>query len=141
MSSTSQNKETNTPKPGSGKGVQRTGLVLSWLLGLFMLFIAGMNIIQPESVVQQTRESGFPVSAMLPLGIVLACSTLLYLYPKTMVLGCVLLTGYFGGAVATHVVKGDGLGLSLFPVLFGILTWLGGIMQCKRLRAILPLRT
>ncbi len=74
-----------------------------------------------------------------PLGIVLLVCTLLYLIPRTPVLGAILLTGYLGGAVATHVRVGEGLFSILFPIIFGVLIWLGLYLRDDRLRALLPL--
>ncbi len=65
--------------------------------------------------------------------------TLLYLIPRTPVLGAILLTGYLGGAVATHVRVGEGLFSILFPIIFGVLIWLGLYLRDDRLRALLPL--
>jgi len=61
--------------------------------------------------------------------------------PRTAILGAILLTGYLGGAVATHVRVGEGLFPVLFPVVFGVLIWLGLYLRDERLRALVPLRT
>jgi hypothetical protein len=71
----------------------------------------------------------------------LLASTVLYLIPRTSVLGAILLTGYLGGAVATHVRVGAGLFSVLFPVFFGVLIWGGLVLRDDRLRALLPLRS
>ncbi|MGI8898016.1 MAG: DoxX family protein, partial [Pyrinomonadaceae bacterium] len=63
-----------------------------------------------------------------------------YLIPRTYVLGAILLTGYLGGAVATHVRAGEGLFSIVFPVIFGVLIWLGLYLRDDRLRALIPLR-
>ena len=77
----------------------------------------------------------------LPLGIVLLSCTVLYLVPRTAVLGAILLTGYLGGAVATHVRVGEGLFPVLFPVIMGLLVWGGLWLRDERVRALAPLRT
>ena len=77
---------------------------------------------------------------IVPLGIVLLTCTILYLVPRTAVLGAILLTGYLGGAVATHVRAGQGLFEILFPVVFGALLWGGLVLRDERLRELLPLR-
>jgi hypothetical protein len=83
---------------------------------------------------------GYPESVILGLGIVLTASTLLYAIPRTAVLGAILLTGYLGGAVATHVRVGGGAFPVLFPVCIGVLLWGGLVLRDARLRSLLPLR-
>ena len=68
-------------------------------------------------------------------------STILYLIPRTAILGAILLTGYLGGAVATHVRVGEGLFSMLFPVFFGVLLWLGLYLRDARLRTLIPLHS
>jgi hypothetical protein len=86
--------------------------------------------------VETTVKLGYSESVILPLGIVLLVCTVLYLIPPTAVLGAILLTGYLGGAVATHVHAGDGPFEILFPVLFGALLWGGLALRDPRLRAL-----
>ena len=81
---------------------------------------------------------GYPATLATPIGLTLLLSTLLYLIPRTAVLGALLVTAYLGGAVATHVRVGDGS--YLFAVLFGVLAWAGLYLREPRLRALLPLR-
>ena len=77
----------------------------------------------------------------MPLGVVLLISTLLYAYPRTSILGAILLTGYLGGAVATHVRIGDPLFTHiLFPVYLGVIAWGGLWFRDDRLQALLPIR-
>lgn len=116
-----------------------TGRVLSILPALFLLMDAVMKLIKPEPVVKATVEMGYPESVLFGLGIVLLASTILYLIPRTSVLGAILLTGYLGGAVASHVRLGQGAFEISFPVLFGILLWAGLVLRNPRLRAVLPL--
>ena len=68
-------------------------------------------------------EMGYPAGSIRYLGIVLLVSTLLYLIPRTNVLGAILLTAWLGGAVATHVIHGDPISNILFPVFFGLVIW------------------
>src|SRR6266508_5894810 len=77
--------------------------ILSALPALFLLVDAIMKLVKPAPVVTATVALGYPESVILPLGIVLLICTVLYLIPRTAVLGAILLTGYLGGAVATHV--------------------------------------
>ena len=117
------------------------GWVMSALPAAFLLLDAAMKFVKPEPVLKGTVELGYPESVILPLGVVLLASTLLYLIPQTAVLGAILLTGYLGGAVATHVRVGHPLLThTLFPVYFGALLWGGLLLRDRRLRELLPLR-
>src|SRR5262249_17457061 len=85
------------------------GRILSTLPALFLLVDGAMKLVKPEPVVKATVELGYAETVILPLGVVLLACTILYLIPQTAVLGAILLTGYLGGAVATHVRAGQGL--------------------------------
>jgi hypothetical protein len=124
------------------KGRLWTGRIMSLLPALFLLADAVAKFLKPAAVVEGTLKIGYPESTILPLGAALLASTLLYLVPRTAVLGAILLTGYLGGAVATHVRIGDPLFTHvLFPVYFGIMLWGGLWLRDSRLRALLPLRS
>jgi hypothetical protein len=116
------------------------GRVLSALPALFLLVDGAAKLFKPAPVVQGTLELGYPESSIVGLGVVLLASTILYLIPRTSVLGAILLTGYLGGATATHVRVGGPLFNVLFPVVFGALLWAGLYLREERLRALLPLR-
>lgn len=117
------------------------GRIMSALPALFLLVDGVMKLMKPVVVVQATVQLGYPESVILGLGIVLLVSTILYLVPLTSVLGAILVTGYLGGAVATHVRVGDGLFPILFPIILSTLLWGGLVLRDARLRALLPLRT
>ena len=118
------------------------GRVISALPVLFLLMDAIMKLIKLAPVVEATVKIGWPESLIIPLGIVLLICTILYVIPSTSVLGAILLTGYLGGAVATHVRIGDPLFTHvLFPVYLGVLLWLGLYLRDGRLRALVPLRS
>jgi len=114
-----------------------TGYVMSALPALFLLLDGVMKLFKPEFVVKATVDLGFSESVIVPLGIVLTICVLLYLIPQTKVIGAILLTGYLGGAVATHVHAGHGAFEILFPVFFGVLLWGGLYLRDARLRALL----
>lgn len=116
------------------------GWILSVLPALFLLLDGAMKLAKPAFVVEATTQMGYAEGVIVPLGIVLLVCTVLYLAPPTAVLGAVLLTGYLGGAVATHVRHGDGPFTFLFPVVFGALLWGGLVLREPRLRALLPWR-
>jgi hypothetical protein len=117
------------------------GRIISALVVLFMLFDSSIKLVKLAPAVEGTAKLGYPVSIVLPLGIVLFVCTVLYAIPRTSILGAILLTGYLGGAVATNVRVGNPLlGYVLFPVYVGILLWLGLFLRDTRLRALIPLR-
>jgi DoxX-like protein len=117
-----------------------TGRILSGLAAAFMLFDGGMKLFKPAFVVKATVQLGYPESVIVGLGIVLTVSTLLYLIPRTALLGAVLLTGYLGGAVATNVRIGAPLFNIVFPIFFGAILWGGLWFRHQSLRELLPLR-
>ncbi len=116
------------------------GYIITGLPALFLLMDAVMKFVKPEPVVETTVGLGYPEHLIVPLGAILLISVLLYLIPRTAVLGAVLLTGYLGGAVATHVrVDSPLFSHTLFPVYLGILIWFGLYLREPKLRAILKI--
>ena len=122
------------------KGAYWAGYVLGGLPALFLLMDGGMKLGKPSFVVEATTKLGYSENVIVPLGIVLLLSTVLYLVPFTAILGAILLTGYLGGAVATHVRTGAGAFEILFPVVIGVLLWGGLYLRDPVLRLLLPLR-
>ena len=117
-----------------------TGRIVSWLTAAFLLLDAVMKLMKPAFVVDANAQLGYRESVIVPFGIVLLVSTVLYLVPRTAVLGAILLTGYLGGAVATHVRVGTEIFPIVFAIVFGVLTW-GGLYLCdSRVSALIPLR-
>ena len=127
------------PNPVSKKALW-AGRIISALPALFLLFDGAMKLVKPAPVVEATVRLGYSETVILPLGIVLIACTLLYLIPRTAILGAILLTGYLGGAVATHVRVGEGLFSVSFPIIFGVLLWGGIWLRNERLRALIPLQ-
>jgi len=113
------------------------GRILSALPALFLLLDGAMKLVKPEFVVKATVELGYPEGVIFGLGVVLVACTVVYLIPQTAVLGAILLTGYLGVAVATHVRVGDGLFPIIFAVIFGALIWGGIYLRDERLRSII----
>lgn len=97
--------------------------VLQSLVVIMLLMGAAMNLLQTETAVSGAKEMGYPGSSVFYLGIVLLISTVLYAIPKTTLIGAILLTGWLGGAVATHVIHKDPVFNVVFPVIFGIVVW------------------
>ena len=123
----------------NSKGVRIAGYILSGLPILFLLMDGIMKLGKPAFVVTETVRLGYPETVIFPLGIVLVICTLLYLLPTSAVLGAILLTGYLGGAVATHVRMFEGAFPIVFPVILGVMIWGGLYLRDARVRALLPL--
>lgn len=118
-----------------------TGRVLSGLVIVFLLFDAVIKLIPLDVVVETSRQLGIPTNLAVTLGVLTLLGTLLYAYPRTSVLGAILLTGYFGGAIYVHVRAGSPLfSHTLFGVYLGILLWGGLYLRDERLRLIFPWR-
>ena len=108
---------------------------------VFMLCLSAyFKIVQGPDVEKGMAHVGWEMKSLLTLSILELGSTLLYLVPRTSVLGAVLLTGYLGGATATHFRVGDAIQNVLTPVVLGGLLWLGLWLREDRLKALLPLR-
>src|SRR5882724_11716682 len=135
------NTDTMIPRtPGTPAWMRRTGYALSGLVILFMLMDSTMKLMGLQIVAEATAQLGWPVSSAMPLGILLLACTALYAFPRTSMLGAVLLTGYLGGAIATHARIGSPLFTHiLFGVYLGVLLWAGLYLRDPRLRALLPL--
>ena len=119
----------------------RTGYILSTIPVLFLLMDGIMKLFKPAFVVDATRELGYNDSVIVPLGIVLTACTVLYMIPRTAVLGAVLLTGYLGGAVATHVRMSAPAFNIVFPVIVGLFVWGGLYLRDSRIAELLPFRS
>jgi hypothetical protein len=125
--------------------VPKGRLVASWiitgLIAVFMLLDAAMKFVQPRPVAAAFVRTGWPIQLSVTLGVVLLVSTILWLIPRTAVLGAILLTGYLGGAVATNLRLENPLFTNtLFPVYFGVLVWLTLWLRDPQVRSLIPLR-
>ena len=118
-----------------------TSYVMSGLVILFMLMDSIMKFVKPQEVIDGTVALGFAEQHLPIIGTLGLISALLYAFPRTSILGAILLTGYFGGAVATHLRLNNPLFThTLFTVYFGILIWGGLWLRNSKLRELLPLR-
>jgi hypothetical protein len=115
--------------------------IMSGLPALFLLMDGTMKLFKPAVVVEATKQLGYPESTIVGIGLVLLASTLLYLVPRTAILGAVLLTGYLGGAIATQTRVAAVLFNIIFPVFLGALLWGGLWLRDRRLQELLPLRS
>ena len=111
-----------------------TGRVLTGLITTFLLVDAVGKLIPLAPYVEGTKQVGYAVELLRPLGLLLAIPTLLHLIPRTQFLGALLLTAYFGGAVATHLRVGTS---PWFPIAFCVILWAAYVMRSARLRAFL----
>ncbi len=114
-----------------------TGRVITGLVSLLFLFSAAMKFVGGAEVKEGMGHLGLPESMTIPLGILEATCTVIYLIPATSVLGAILLAGYIGGAICTHWRAGD----PFWPqVVVGLVIWLGIYLREPRLKALIPLR-
>jgi hypothetical protein len=105
---------------------------------LFLLFDSVIHVLNVPPVVQAFAQLGFPDTLALAIGIVELVCIALYVFPRTSVLGAILLTGYLGGATAIQVRVG---GSFVFSIIVGVLVWAGLYLRDERLRAFIPLTT
>src|ERR1700722_3143212 len=114
------------------------GRIISALPVLMLLMSGVMKLVKPDFVVQGMKDLGWDESSALGLGVLEIACTVVYAIPRTSVLGAILLTGYLGGAVATHVRIGDQFA---GPIILGVLVWGGLYLRDARLRELLTLRS
>lgn len=113
------------------------GWIATALPAAMLFFSASMKFAKPPAAMEGMTKFGYPDGLLNTLGVVEVACTVIYLFPRTAVLGAVLLTGYLGGATATHVRVSDPW---FIPVVLGVLVWLGLYLRDARVRALLPLR-
>lgn len=115
----------------------KIGWAISILISLMLMLDGVMKIIQPIEVIEATTQLGYNENSILSIGIILIIITILYLFPRTSFLGAILLTGFLGGAVATHFRIDNPLySHQLFPVYLGIFVWLGVALRYPTIRQI-----
>jgi hypothetical protein len=136
---TNRTKEAMTATPAAPPSTKAlwTGRVLSALAVLFMLMDASMKLLQLPAAVEGTTSLGYPASVIFPLGVIQLVCLILYLVPRTAVLGAILWVGYLGGAVATHVRLGNPLfSHVLFPLYVAAFFWIGLGLRDPRVKAL-----
>jgi DoxX-like protein len=125
--------------PISGKA-RWAGIIISGLVILFLLSDGAMKLIPLDIVVTTSEQIGIPASLTRTLGMLTLVCTILYAIPRTSVLGAILLTGYLGGAIYTHLRVGSPLFThTLFGVYLGLMIWGGLYLRDERLRALIPI--
>ncbi len=126
----------NSPSPS--KAQLWAGRIVTAVPVFGLVMSAAMKLSHnPQMVLQFVEKFGYPESTLGPIGFVELVCTILYAIPKTTVLGAILLTGYLGGAVATHVRISEPF---VAPLFLGVLVWAGLFLRDERVRALLPLR-
>jgi hypothetical protein len=115
------------------------GRIISWIVILFMLFDAVSKFLKPEPVIQVTvNELGYQEHHIVIIGFLGLISTILYGIPRTSILGAIILTAFYGGAVASNLrIDNPLFSHTLFPVYIAILMWLGLWLRDNRLKSIL----
>jgi len=144
QSSTQSASLSNTQAAPASKKKLWAGRIISTLAVLFLLMDGVMKLVKPTPapVVQAMARLGYPANLAAGIGILLLACVVVYVIPRTSVLGAILLTGYLGGAVASQVRIGEPLfSHVLFPVYVALLVWGGLFLREERLRALIPLRS
>ena len=124
------------------KAASITGWVLTGIFALFMIVDVGIKFLQLPIVEETMAQLGYPPGLGFPIGIIEGIALVLYLIPRTSVLGAVLFTGVFGGAIATHMRVGSPfLSHTFFGIYLGLVAWGGLWLRDLRLRALFPMRS
>ena len=126
-----------TATPPVSKAALWTGRVMSTLPSLMLLFSGAMKFTTSPQMVEGFQHMGVPFSQAVGLGILEIGCTLIYLIPRTSVLGAILLTGYLGGAIQTHVRIGEPV---FTHVILGVFIWGGIFLRDPRIRALIPFK-
>jgi hypothetical protein len=134
---TIQTNQTDAETLPVSKKMVWAGRIASAVPVLMLVMSAVMKFAKPPSVIEGFAHLGLPVTLAFGLGVLELACTAIYLIPRTAVLGAILLTGYLGGAVVTHLRVGDPF---IGPIIFGLLIWAGLFLREPRLRSLIPLR-
>lgn len=125
----------NTP---NSRGAKVAGWILTILPSLLLLMSASMKFMKPEGFEEGVKQLGWEPATMFYIGIVELACVVLYLIPRTAVLGAILIAAYMGGAIATHVRVGDPFWTQ---ILLGVFVWAGLWFRYPSVRALIPFRT
>ena len=117
------------------------GRIVSALAVLFLLLDGVTHLMKPAPVAEAFQRLAFPLNLSVELGIIELVCVAVYVIQRTSILGAILLTGYLGGAVATHLRVRDPLFDTIFPILIGALVWAGLYLMDSRLRALVPFKS
>jgi hypothetical protein len=134
MQSVSEGSRTSTTRRWAGR-------IISGIAVLFLLVDTAMKLLKAAPAVEGTTQLGYPAEVIVPIGIIEVACLIVYLIPRTSILGAVLLTGYLGGAIATHVRLENPLFTHiLFPIYVAALLWGGLFLVDERVRVLLQPR-
>ena len=136
--STIQTNQTDAETIPASTKMLWTGRIVSAVPVLMLIMSALMKFAKPPPVVEGFAHLGLSVTLAFGLGALELACTAIYLVPRTAALGAILLTGYLGGAIVTHLRVGDPF---IGPIIFGVLIWAGLFLREPRLRALIPLRS
>ena len=126
--------------PITTKTMRWTGHIISALAVLFLVFDGVIKVLKLAPVMESFALLGYPPSVAFGIGILLLACLAVYVMPRTSVLSAILLTGYLGGAIASHVRIGSEPFSLIFPIMIGALLWGGLYLRNNQLRALIPLR-
>lgn len=131
------------PAEGIARGGARiAGIVCTSVAALFLVFDTVLKVLRLAPAVEGTTALGYPADTVLWIGVIEMVCLVLYLVPGTAMLGAVLMTGYLGGAIATHVrISSPLLTHTLFPIYVAVFVWAGLYLREPRLRALAPFRS
>jgi len=129
-----------TPTQPTSKFALWAGRIITALAVLFFIFDGVTKAVKIPQVIEASVQLGYTENQTVGIGMLLLVCTLIYLLPQTAILGAILLTGYMGGAIATHVQAESGLFPISFSAIFGVLVWLGIYLREPRLHALMPLK-
>jgi hypothetical protein len=133
-----ETKSPPAPQTPPRNAMSWAGWVFTVLPCLLLVFSGVMKFVMPPDMAKGLDHLGWDPKLMVPLGIVELSCVVVYLFPRTAVLGAILLTGYLGGATATHARVGDPFYMT---IIFGVIIWLGLYLRDARVRALIPWRT
>jgi hypothetical protein len=126
---------------GDSKLMLWAGWIMSGVVVLFLLLDGVTKLLLVEPVIEATRQIGYPLDVIRPLGIICLVCAVLYAIPRTAILGAILLTGFLGGAIASKVRLEEALfSQVLFGAYVGVLAWGGLYLRDGRLRVLIPWR-
>ncbi len=134
---TAESLRRDIPTAPVSKGMLWTGYILSALPVLLLLSSGGMKLAKPKAVLEGFAHLGLPERLALGLAILEISCALIYAIPRTAVLGAILVTGYLGGAILTHLRIGEPV---FMQFLLGVMVWLGLYLRDPRVRTLIPLR-
>jgi hypothetical protein len=127
----------NNPSVNSKNWQSKLGIVLTGLISVPFVMSAAMKFKGGPEMAEGWKHFGWPEESQMLLGALEMASVLLYMIPKTTFLGAILLTGYLGGAIATHLRLNEAVPQQ---VVFGVVIWGALYLRDERLRSLLPFR-